>query len=98
VSEVKSPSSFRGWEAIVIQDPELKGVVLSDEYSENLHSSVLTVDWEQEPPECILLQHEDLMRFHEGYLLIPTAGRTIGFIPAPLIHKCGSGCNVRLND
>lgn len=92
VLEAKSPSSFRGWEAIDAYDPTTKGIVLSDEYSEHLHIHLLTIDWNTEPPEIVMVDRDQLMELEDGYLLIPAAGRNIGFIPLPLIHKCGSQC------
>ena len=96
--EVASPNSFQGWEAIVTANPSEKGVVLSDEYSDNLHAHVITVDWNHAPPEVLLLDREKLLEIENGYLLIRTAGRNIGFCRVPFIHQCGPQCNVHLND
>ncbi len=90
--EVKSPNSLRGYEAIVIDDPRKKGVVLSDEYSEHLYASILTIDWKDEPPEIVMIDHQEMISMDEGYLLIRTAGRGLGFIPVPLIHSCDGSC------
>ena len=90
--EAKVPSSFAGWEAIVVHDPEIKGVVLSDEHSKHLQASVLTVDWNTEPPEAILVDHGELLEIDNGYLLIRTAGRTVGLVPQPIIHQCDKHC------
>ncbi len=99
MSEVRSPSSFQGWEAIaIIKDPSQRGVVLSDEYSNNLRTNVLTIDWNGEPPECVLFDPDGMMKMEDGYLLIRAAGRDLGFIPAPIVHQCNHTCNVRLND
>lgn len=98
VLEVASPSSFQGWEAIETTDPSKKGLVLSDEYSENLHAHVLTVDWNDAPPEVLLLNRKELLGIENGYLLIRTAGRNLGFCRLPFIHQCGPQCNVHLND
>ncbi len=90
--EVKSPISLRGWEAIVFTSPKTRGRVLSDEYSDHLHASVLTIDWTDEPPELVMIDHQEMIEIDEGYLLIRTAGRGLGFIPIPLIHACGEVC------
>jgi hypothetical protein len=40
---------------------------------------------------------EDMVEIDEGYLLIHSAGRGLGFIPTPLIHSCGDVCTIHLN-
>lgn len=93
--EVKSPPSLRGWEAIVFKDPNktrMHGLVISDEYSDHLQASILTIDWNDEPPEIVLIDHEEMIELDDGYILIRTAGRGLGFIPVPLIHACGHTC------
>lgn len=90
--EVKSPISLRGWEAIVFKDPKARGIVLSDEYSDHLQASILTIDWADEPPEIVMIDHQEMIEMDDGYVLIRTAGRGLGFIPTPLIHVCGDVC------
>lgn len=91
---VNTPHSLKGWEAIVVKDPKAKGLVLSDEYSEYLKASVITIDWNNEPPEIVMIDHEEMLELEDGFLLIRTAGRGLGFIPTPLIHKCSEVCTL----
>ncbi len=91
---VSTPHSLRGWEAIVVKDPNRKGLVLSDEYSDHLQTSILTIDWTDEPPEVVMVDHNEMIELDDGFLLIRTAGRGLGFIPTPLIHKCGEVCTL----
>lgn len=90
--EVKPPPSLRGWEAIVFKDSKMRGVVLSDEWSDHLQASVLTIDWTDEPPEIVMVDHGEMIEIDNGYILIQSAGRGLGFIPVPLIHSCGHAC------
>lgn len=96
--EVEFPLSFQGWEVIDTGDPSKRGIVLSDEYSTNLVSSVITVDWNNEPPQVVLVDREHLIEIDSGYLMIRTAGRYLGFCMVPLIHQCKSVCNLHTKD
>lgn len=99
MSGAKSPSSFRGWEAIAVETPHVKGTVVSDERSEYLRGYFLTIDWNEEPPEIVNIHDRTEMvpLTKDGYLLMRSAGRDIAFIPRPLIHNCQGFCDVHAN-
>lgn len=85
--EAKSPASYVGWRAV---DDIDVGVVTEDRYVSSFQNYVLTVEWNDNPPEVILIDREEPMRMMMGYQLVHTAGRNVGLIPQPIIHRCAS--------